>query len=379
MIQIDLLDENYVNALVPVFSMAPDEVIFFYDRRVYDERRLRFVKEAIWRRNSDTAVSFIHADKNSYGDIYYKMLDLMEQLQEESPEEDIYIEVTGGESLMAISGAELSNHFDATLIRANLKKGWIIDVVTEEQIVPVIPMTLDDFLAVNGAKRLKNSHVTPERADYERICNVAEFLFDHVSLWHMIHGYITSHLENKTSMSFMIPKELMGFSTEEVLKIFCENDFLVLDGTDTYRFADKQAKEYVTTYGVWLELYVYIKLSSLYDEVYLGLVIDWNNADEDTIDNEIDIVVMKYSTPIFISCKMTKPKPSDVYEVFGLAKRVDISAKGMLATTYSIDDDTINGVYQRAKKMKVGLMEVRQFQSRLPMEVFNNALQMTNA
>lgn len=379
MIQIDMLDENYVNALVPVFSMNPDEVIFFYDRRVYDARRLRFVKEAIWRRNPDTAVSFIHADKNSYEDIYYKMLDLMEQLQAESPEEDIYIEVTGGETLMAISGAELSNHFDAVLIRANLKKGWIIDVVTQEQIAPIVPMNLDDFLAVNGAKRLKNSHIIPGKERYERICNVAEVLFEHISLWHMMHQYITTHLENRTSMSFTMPKELMGSSTEDLINVFCENEFLIQEGTDTYRFHDKQAKEYITTYGIWLELYVYIKLSKIYDEIYLGLVIDWNNADEDTIDNEIDIAVIKDSTPIFISCKMTKPKPSDVYEIFGLAKRVDMSAKGMLATTYSMDDDTINGVYQRAKKMKVGLIEVRQLQSRPPMEIFNHALQMTNA
>ena len=108
-------------------------------------------------------------------------------------------------------------------------------------------------------------------------------------------------------------------------------------------------------------MYVYINALNCFDEVHLGYVIDWDNSDQnDTTDNEIDVVAIKNSVPYFISCKMRKPEAKDVYEIACLAERVGGgAAKAVVATTFPVDKtkDSDKGIYQRMKKMKVGSIE----------------------
>ena len=65
--------------------------------------------------------------------------------------------------------------------------------------------------------------------------------------------------------------------------------------------------------GSWLEMYVYIlaKRSGLFSEVYQSVMIGWDLEirPKFNVENEIDVVLMKQGVPIFISCKMTNPKP----------------------------------------------------------------------
>lgn len=63
----------------------------------------------------------------------------------------------------------------------------------------------------------------------------------------------------------------------------------------------------------------YIKCQCCFDESHLGYIIDWDSSDEkDTVDNEIDVVVMEKSIPIFMSCKIRKPEATDAFEVVHL-------------------------------------------------------------
>ena len=148
-----------------------------------------------------------------------------------------------------------------------------------------------------------------------------------------------------------------------------------------YRFTSRKAKSYITTYGTWLELFVYINALDVFDEAALGVVIDWNDGDNiDTQDNEIDVVAMRRSIPIFISCKMRKPVSGDLYEVGFIAHRLAGSrAKALLATTYPVKELGISPkrMYQRMKKFRVGLIETDSFDQYNPADVFNQAIQMT--
>ena len=149
-----------------------------------------------------------------------------------------------------------------------------------------------------------------------------------------------------------------------------------------YRYKNQKYKSYMTTYGIWLELYMYIQAQSCFDEVCLGVVIDWNSGDRlDTEDNEIDVLAMKKSVPTFISCKMRKPVASDVYEVGYLAKRLGgESSRGFVATTWPVTRTAFSprGIYQRLKKMRVGLIETDSFQKKTAADIFNYARQMTD-
>ena len=97
-------------------------------------------------------------------------------------------------------------------------------------------------------------------------------------------------------------------------------------------------------------------------------------------DNEIDVVIMKNSQPIFISCKMRPIEKETVYEVYAMAKRLaGNSGRALIATTFDVRSgkDERNSIYLRMAKMKVGLIESKDFIRQNPSEVFTRALRMT--
>ena len=121
------------------------------------------------------------------------------------------------------------------------------------------------------------------------------------------------------------------------------------------------------------------KALDYFDEAYMGVLIDWrkDNSD-DAQDNEIDVLVMSKSTPIFISCKMKKPVNYDVYEVAYLATRLGgDNARSIMATTYNIgrEDPWGNGIYGRLNKMNVGLVEVDNLVKKDSKEVWEKVMQ----
>lgn len=133
-----------------------------------------------------------------------------------------------------------------------------------------------------------------------------------------------------------------------ILNAFLDRGYAKILGEDRYRFASEADKEYMTVSGIWLEMYIYIQAKQCFDEVYMGVDIDWNKRDIcESRDNEIDVVIMKNSQPIFISCKMRPVEKETVYEIYSMAK------------------------------MKVGLIESRDFIKQNPSEVFARALRMT--
>ena len=150
---------------------------------------------------------------------------------------------------------------------------------------------------------------------------------------------------------------------------------------DRYRFCSEADKEYMTVSGIWLEAYIYIQAKQCFEEVYMGVDIDWNKRDIcESRDNEIDVVVMKKSQPIFISCKMRPVEKETVYEIYAMAKRLSGNfGKALIATTSDVrsSKDERNSIYLRMEKMKVGLMESRDFIKQTPSEVFERALRMT--
>lgn len=98
---------------------------------------------------------------------------------------------------------------------------------------------------------------------------------------------------------------------DEILLEFEKNGFfkkLSLDKNGIWiRFNSLQDKQYCINYGVWLELYVYVAAASsgAFEDVKLGTMIDWNVYDGLKIGgNEIDVMLMEDSLPVFISCKL---------------------------------------------------------------------------
>lgn len=368
MVQIDFFDTDVVQMLVPVLTLRPDKIFYLYDRRKHLPRHLKHARAAVQEIDDSIVVEYIEADGRDISQVREKIEEIIKKVQGE----DIYVDITGGMELMIACGYELCRKNNLTLLYVDDVNGKIVDVLNGKVLCKTKELRLDDYMAAIGAKRLKKSHSEPHPSEYEAICHMAEFLFDHVTQWQLLHQHIATQMAGRTDMEFQVPVFLKHpttyekYNTQVLMKEFCKYGFAKRKKGKGLRFAftGNRQREYMINYGVWLELYIYIKAKEVFKEVYLGVVIDWDSEDNiDTVDNEIDVLVMEKSSPVFISCKMKKPSSGDLYEVGYLARRLGgQNAKSVLATTWPVREETgKNGLYVRMRKMKIGILEAGSF------------------
>ena len=353
MLQIQFLDFNVIDALVPAISLEPKHIVFIYDSQKISEKFTSNIEKALHAHLEDTSIAFIHADMYRISDIKAKIIEALEEYKDEK----VCIDITGGSEIMTAVGFLLGSRYDYQIVYTNLAKGEIFDVNKEEKIADVKNITINDYLIAIGAKRSKDSHALPKEKDYERICNVSEYLFRHLGEWHALHNCL-KHYAKSESWNFNITTSIFyqgrSYPSDRILDVFAKNGFVERKGHNKYQFTSANSKAYMMIFGIWLEMYIYIKGQGFFDEIYLGVTLDWDNCDaDDTRDNEIDVIALRRSIPIFISCKMRNPDAKDIFEVAYLADRLGgPESKAIIATTYNVsrEKNKYDGIYQRFRK-----------------------------
>lgn len=381
MIQIDFFDSDVLNTLVPIHTMSPDKVYFLADKKNFIDKQIANATKAIQSWKAETK---IFCKKVNVDDIK-EIQAVLDEIKCEADGEEICVDLTGGTELMSVCGYEFCKKYDARLIYMDAKREYIMDVFRGERLCAVRHILVNDYITAIGAKRLQDSHDLPMPEEYDNICCMAEILFEHIEAWHELSQMLAKQCKDTGGhMEAYIPPKYQQSKYKNVLMLaesFEQYGFWKKVDHATYRYKNHRFQDYMINYGIWLEMYIYIKAREVFEESILGLILDWNGMDiKDTEDNEIDVIVMKKSIPIFISCKMRKPEAADVYEVGYLSHRLGgIRAKACLATTFPVRDygNTPKGIFQRFKKMRIGVIETQDFRKRKSCEVFNQAIQGT--
>ena len=377
MVQIQFLDKDIVAALVPTYSMKPERVVFLYDTREVSENNRKEVMEALKVRLPKLHVQYERTNMLSMEEIKVSLEKVIKSFQSK----EIQIDITGGTELMTACGLMAAKEYDLTPTYVDFYSEQIRNVFTMERMGEICHVTLADYLTSIGGKLMSSSHHTPKESDFERILSMAKIVFSNEKKWDKFFAHMTKGYSAKGVMEFSMDKDKNDRDCQFMLDAFLDKGFAKKIGEDRYRFSSEADKEYMTVSGIWLEMYMYIQAKKCYEDVYLGAEIDWNKRDICTSrDNEIDVVVMRKSQPIFISCKMRPIEKETVYEVYSMAKRLSGNyGKSMIATTIDVraTKDIANGLYMRMEKMKVGLIEEKDFNKKSATDVFANALRMT--
>ena len=377
MIQIQFLDKNVVDALVPAFSMKPARVVFLYDTREVSENNRKEVAEALKARLPRLEIQFERTNMLSMEEITCELRNLVKIFQNQ----EIQIDITGGSELMTACGLMIAKEYNLMATYVDFFSNQMRNVLTMELLVQIEHVSLADYLTAIGGKYMSSSRHTPEEKDFDRILSMAKVIFANERKWDKFFTHMTHGFSARGVMEFSMGKNRNDRDCQFILDAFLDRGYAKKIGEDRYRFASEADKEYMTVSGIWLEMYIYIHAKQCFDEVYMGVDIDWNKRDIcESRDNEIDVVVMKKSQPIFISCKMRPIEKETVYEIYSMAKRLGGSyGKALIATTVDVrsSKDERNSIYLRMAKMKVGLIESKDFIKQNPSEVFARALRMT--
>ncbi|MPN43885.1 hypothetical protein SDC9_191446 [bioreactor metagenome] len=143
----------------------------------------------------------------------------------------------------------------------------------------------------------------------------------------------------------------------------------------SYEFPE--AITYLGTYGLWLEMFVFInaKRTGRFSDVKLGTMIDWDAYDNvDNVGNEIDVILMQKSIPVFVSCKLRGITTPDINELYIQRKRLGgWFSKGIIVSS---GDDKIKetGTFKKASEFGIMVLDRKDIRSSNFGELLFNAV-----
>lgn len=359
-------DKDVLKNIMGVLTLRPDKAIFLYDSSMEDLTVFRALHTCFKRHIPHIQIEHYPVDILSMDKIYQRTCQIIKH------NGNCDLELTGGSELMVIAGFRAGMEMGARVLHTDLVHSQITNLLTDEVVATTTTLSLEDFVDARGACFIGESHRPPEPSRYQAIWDMARYLFTHLEDWKHTCSFLQTvaarylphelYMESKATIYMKNGKKTSA--DKSILQEFQRLGFikhLVMDGERVkFSYCSVQDRQYCIGYGVWLELYVYIaaQRSGRFDDVKLGTMIDWNAYDGVTIaGNEIDVILMEQSLPVFISCKLRSADTAALNELLIAKKRLGgWFSKGVIVT-FGREKSDKTGTYQRAKELGITLLD----------------------
>ena len=294
----------------PAFVSDYDEILFLARKKISEEEKL-------------SLKHFLTKQVPRIKQVHFRQLSL-ENLAENldiilTNDKQITFDVFGGDSLLALSLYQYALDRNIPLLAMDVDHGlqydWKLGKLEKKNLV-VPTLSIQQLIALRGGKLLKSKqpfHTPKQIAAIKKLANSAlskpeEWLkvtqFFALAKTSNLHSETGKELENN-GKRYSYPKSIISLLTDaDLLHIEEETSNRV-----SYTFSSPEAQLLCRSKGHILELYLYLLAleSEYFDECMIGAEIDWNGIfpEADNVQNEIDVVLRKGRSIVFISCKMT--------------------------------------------------------------------------
>ena len=233
--------------------------------------------------------------------------------------DSVTIDVFGGDNLLAMVLYQYALERNIPLLAMDVDHGlqydWKLGKLEKKNLV-VPTLTIQQLIALRGGKLLKSKQPFHTPKQIAAIKKLANFALTNPEEWLKVTQFFalakTSNLHSETGKvlenngkRYYYPKSIISLLTDAgLLHIEEETSKHV-----SYTFSTPEAQLLCRSKGHILELYLYLLAleSEYFDECMIGAEIDWNGIfpEADNVQNEIDVVLRKGRSIVFISCKMT--------------------------------------------------------------------------
>lgn len=363
---IELYDKVSIENIAGALLCRPDRVILVGDKSNRLDNVLNLYRDILAKHDIRAEVIGRTASKNNLGNIVNVLSGIVESY------DDCIIDLTGGEDLSLVAAGIIMNRYKGRVQchRFNLKNDSLIDCDADGNVCQSksFDISIEDNIRAYGGEIVTD----PQREFYSYPWDFnSYFLRDIDAMWDICRknprlwnaqigtlGTICQAHESQDSLRVSFDKAQATETCRQygtrfvcIPWIFSELQShglissLVMQDTVSFRFKNTQVKQALTVAGQALELIVGKTMMSLKDEdgaplyhdVKVGVVIDWDMAEEQqpcrTI-NEIDVLAMKGSIPVFISCKNGMFDVNELYKLNTVAGRFGNKyAKKVLVST----------------------------------------------
>ena len=308
---IELYDRHTIEKNVyQTFICDCDEVLFLSLKKITEEERLSLKHFLLDQVSHVKQVHFRQISLDKITDDLNLFL---------TNYDSVTLDVFGGDSILAIFLYQYGLEKQLPIIAIDIEQGkqfkWKMGKVEKEELV--IPgLTIEQLIALRGGKIIKSKQPKYSPKQMITIKKLANYAILNPEQWYQITQFfalaktIDFHAETvkvleSNGKRYSYPESMIPLLTEaNLIHIDVESSEHI-----SYTFSSSEAQLLCRTKGHILELYLYLLAieSEYFDECMIGAEIDWNGIfpEVDNVQNEIDVVLRKGQSIIFISCKMT--------------------------------------------------------------------------
>ena len=308
---VELFDHHTIEKNVyQTFICDCDEVLFLSLKKITEEERLSLKHFLLDQVSHVKQVHFrqISLDKIT-DDLNLFLINY----------DSVTIDAFGGDNLLAMVLYQYALERNIPLLAMDVDHGlqydWKLGKLEKKNLV-VPTLTIQQLIALRGGKLLKSKQPFHTPKQIAAIKKLANFALTNPEEWLKVTQFFalakTSNIHSETGKvlenngkRYYYPKSIISLLTDAgLLHIEEETSKHV-----SYTFSTPEAQLLCRSKGHILELYLYLLAleSEYFDECMIGAEIDWNGIfpEADNVQNEIDVVLRKGRSIVFISCKMT--------------------------------------------------------------------------
>lgn len=382
---IELFDTCQVENVIAGLSFLPEKIVFVGFKEIMTEKRKCDLEKFFKMRGIDIKLEFEIVGRYDYIGIYDKLNSIIDR------NEDCCFDLTGGKELVLTAMGAVSAMRNLPMLQFDIREDKLLRVNNCNGIPDPTKnsMTIAESVVMNGG-----AIVTDEKDDFQWDMN-ADFKKDiekiwgickrNCGLWNRLstvfenmerYGRVDSNFKVSVNISHMRNCHQDTFQDMRTIDMLKKDglifDYEQVDDTLSFRYKNAQVHQCLSKAGNILELYTYKTALEIvgnapdyYDDIDIGVFVDWDGvihneeSNEKDTRNEIDIILMRGLIPVFISCKNGEVRKEALYELNTVAERIGGEyAKKILLTTYiSSDRDSREFILQRARDMKIAIIE----------------------
>lgn len=350
---IEFFDKSSIENIAGCLLCKPEKMILVGNNPKMLVKAASHYESFLKSKGIETQISTISTSKNHLGSIIDALTKIVET------HDDCVFDLTGGDDLYLVAVGNIMNIYGNRVQchRFNFRTDSLIDCDADGNTCAVgsFDISIADNIRIYGGELVTD----PENELYTHPWDFnAEFLGDIALMWdickknpRMWNNHIATlgalfdifGEETRLSLTFNVQKAslllpennvkyfFVDWIMEELHKCGLLTVLFTNDSEISFCFKNEQIKRTLTVSGQILELLIASRLlllreadgSQIYHEVMVGAVIDWDPMDDDSARtlNEIDVIAMKGTLPIFISCKNGMFDANELYKLNTVATR----------------------------------------------------------
>ena len=308
---VELFDHHTIEKNVyQTFICDCDEVLFLSLKKITEEERLSLKHFLLDQVSHVKQVHFRQISLDKITDDLNLFL---------TNYDSVTLDVFGGDSILAIFLYQYGLEKQLPIVAIDIEQGkqfkWKMGKVEKEELV-IPDLTIEQLMALRGGKLIKSKQPKYSPKQITTIKKLANYAILNPEQWYQITQFfaLAKTIDFHAETVKVLESNGKRYSyPESMIPLLTEANLIHIDEESSehisYTFSSSEAQLLCRTKGHILELYLYLLAieSEYFDECMIGAEIDWNGIfpEVDNVQNEIDVVLRKGQSIIFISCKMT--------------------------------------------------------------------------